>query len=78
MITSLLSSKLTPWLLALLLGVGGFFYGVSVGIKNQKVVYQEKIIEAGARHAKIENEQSKYVATRGQRLHINELRKGTF
>jgi hypothetical protein len=75
---SRLPLKLTPWLLALLLGVGGFFYGVSVGIKNQKVVYQEKIIEAGARHVEIEEKQSKYVATRGQRLHLDELRKGTF
>ena len=68
--------KLLPYL-AIALIVGGFF-GYRAGSNNQKVIIQERIIKSGERHADIEQRQSKHIASRGQRLHINSLRDTSF
>lgn len=70
--------KLAPYAIGALVVIGAFLYGVSVGKKNQKVIYQTKIIEAGKRHAEIEKKQGERVANRGLRIHISKLRGGNF
>jgi hypothetical protein len=70
--------KLAPYLVAIALLIGAFFTGYKAGSNKQKVIIQERIIKSGERHADIEQRQSKRVASRGQRLHIDRLRDGSF
>ena len=71
--------KLALYCVLILSAVGGIFYlGYKYGKNDERVVYQTKVIEAGERHANVEKEQERFVATRGQRLHIDELLNGNF
>jgi hypothetical protein len=70
--------KTLPYLAALGLLVGAFFYGVNVGKGKQKIIYQDRIIEAGERHVEIEKEQARIIANRANVDVINILHEGGF
>lgn len=70
--------KIAPYLAAVALLVGVFFYGVNVGKGKQKIIYQDRIIEASNRHAKIEKKQSEIIANRDNVNIIDVLYKGNF
>ena len=70
--------KLAPYVLALLLIIGAFFYGRSTGKDSERVVYQTKVIQAGERHANIEQRQSEIIANRSDVNIVSVLLKGDF
>lgn len=71
-------AKLAPYLAAIGLLIGVFFYGVNVGKGKQKIVYQERIIEVGKRHIEIEKKQAKIISSRANIDVVTILRKGEF
>ena len=70
--------KNAPYVLALLLIIGAFFFGRSTGQDNERVVYQTKVIQAGERHAGVEKKQSTWDSRRHSVNHIEWLYEGTF
>jgi hypothetical protein len=56
MIISFMSSKLTPYLLALVLAVGGFFYGIKIGKELQESKQKTMIVKAQSNRQKTNHE----------------------
>ena len=70
--------KLLPVIAAIAVVAGSFFYGVHIGKGKQKIIYQEKIIEAGQRHVEIEKKQGQIRANRSNIDIIAILQSGEF
>lgn len=71
-------SRLVPVLVALAAIAGTFLYGVSVGKKGQKIIYQERIIKASENHADIERRQNEIITNRANYDIIERLQSGSF
>ena len=66
--------RFLPYVLIVL----AYFYGVNVGKKGERVVYQDRIIEAGERHADIEKRQNEIITNRANYDIIKRLQSGGF
>jgi len=70
--------KLAPYLVAIGLLVGVFFYGVNVGKTKMEVKYKQEIIDAGKEDIAIENRQANIIASRGLYNLSERLHNGSF
>lgn len=69
--------KLLPYIVVVGALLGVYSYGYNQGKQKQKIVYKEKVIEAGRKDIETDKRQEKWLAI-GERDHIDWLYAGEF